>query len=167
MSLTNENTVNLKSASFVVIMLLHEGLTHTHSQKKKPRLHFVKSFTFYPQEKVWLKAFTCNTVFYNSGLDASQHQDFFFFLHSRTLHMWTEWGADSLSSQRTTDSGKKEISGKWRQRQRTWRRGLNKLSALTPAVLGPSLDSSASDGVHIARVYDVWQSCHRYQACVR
>ena len=35
----NENTVNLKSASFVVIMLLHEGLTHIHSQKK-PRLRF-------------------------------------------------------------------------------------------------------------------------------
>lgn len=32
---------------------------------------------------------------------------------------------------------------------------LNKLSALTPAVLGPSSDSSASDGVHIAGVYDV------------
>ena len=30
----NENTVNLKSASFIVIMLLHEGLTRTHSQKK-------------------------------------------------------------------------------------------------------------------------------------
>ena len=25
--------VNLKSASFIVIMLLHEGLTHIHSQK--------------------------------------------------------------------------------------------------------------------------------------
>ena len=30
----NKNMVNLKSASFVVIMLLHEGLTHKHSQKK-------------------------------------------------------------------------------------------------------------------------------------
>ena len=30
----NETTVNLKSASFVVIMLLHEGLTHILSQKK-------------------------------------------------------------------------------------------------------------------------------------
>ena len=40
----NENTVNLKSASFAAIMLLHEGLTHVHSQKK-PRLHFGKSFT--------------------------------------------------------------------------------------------------------------------------
>ena len=40
----NENTVNLKSASFVVIMLLHEGLTHLRSQKK-PWLHFGKSFT--------------------------------------------------------------------------------------------------------------------------
>ena len=30
----NENMVNLKSASFVVIILLHEGLTHIHLQKK-------------------------------------------------------------------------------------------------------------------------------------
>ena len=45
MSLTvNENTVNLKSASFIVIMLLDEGLTHIHSQIK-PRLHFDESFT--------------------------------------------------------------------------------------------------------------------------
>ena len=29
----NENTVNLKSASFVIIMLLHKGLTCIHSQK--------------------------------------------------------------------------------------------------------------------------------------
>ena len=39
----NETTVNLKSASFVVIMLLHEGLTHIHSHKK-PRLHFGEGF---------------------------------------------------------------------------------------------------------------------------
>ena len=39
----NENTVNLKSAYFIVIMLLHNGLTHIHSQKK-PRLHFGESF---------------------------------------------------------------------------------------------------------------------------
>ena len=36
--------VNLKSASFAIIRLLHEGLTHIHSQKK-PRLHFGESFT--------------------------------------------------------------------------------------------------------------------------
>ena len=30
----NENSVNLKSASFIAIMLLHKGLTHMHSQKK-------------------------------------------------------------------------------------------------------------------------------------
>ena len=30
--LKNENTVNLKSASLIVIMLLHKGLTHVHSQ---------------------------------------------------------------------------------------------------------------------------------------
>ena len=35
----NETTVNLKSASFVVIMFLHEGLTHIQSQIK-PRLLF-------------------------------------------------------------------------------------------------------------------------------
>ena len=39
-----ENTVNLKSASFVTIMLLHKGLTHIHSQKK-PRFQFGESFT--------------------------------------------------------------------------------------------------------------------------
>ena len=40
----NETTVNLKSASFVVIMLLHGSLTHIHSQIK-PRLVFAESFT--------------------------------------------------------------------------------------------------------------------------
>ena len=41
MSLTQtRNTVNLKSASFIVIML--SGLTQVHSQKN-PRLHFGKS----------------------------------------------------------------------------------------------------------------------------
>ena len=36
--------LNLKSASFVVIMLLHEGLTHIYSQIK-PRLLFGESLT--------------------------------------------------------------------------------------------------------------------------
>ena len=40
----NETTVNLKSASLVVIMLLHEDLTHIQSQIK-PRLLFGESFT--------------------------------------------------------------------------------------------------------------------------
>ena len=40
----NKTTVNLKSASFVVIMLLHEGLTRIHSQLK-PNLLFGQSFT--------------------------------------------------------------------------------------------------------------------------
>ena len=40
----HENTVNLKSAFSVIIMLLHKGLTHNHSQIK-PRLHFGESFT--------------------------------------------------------------------------------------------------------------------------
>ena len=40
----NKTTVNLKSASFVVIMLLHKGLTHIHSQIK-PRLLSGESFT--------------------------------------------------------------------------------------------------------------------------
>ena len=40
----NETTVNLKSASFIVIMLLHKGLTHIHS-KIKPRLLFGEHFT--------------------------------------------------------------------------------------------------------------------------
>ena len=42
--LENETTLNLKSGSFIVIMLLHEGLTYTHSQIK-PRLLFGESFT--------------------------------------------------------------------------------------------------------------------------
>ena len=40
----NANTVNLKSASIVVIMLSHEGLTHIHSQIK-PQMLFGESFT--------------------------------------------------------------------------------------------------------------------------
>ena len=40
----NETALNLKSASFVVIMLLHEGLTHIQSQIK-PQLLFGESFT--------------------------------------------------------------------------------------------------------------------------
>ena len=44
MSLTKD-MVNLKSVSFVVIMLLNKGLTHIHSQKK-PRLHFSVAFHF-------------------------------------------------------------------------------------------------------------------------
>ena len=39
-----KNSNFLKSASFVVIMLLHKDLTHIHSQKK-PRFHFGESFT--------------------------------------------------------------------------------------------------------------------------
>ena len=38
----NKTTVNLKSASFVVIMLLHEGLTHIQSQIKPWLLFGVK-----------------------------------------------------------------------------------------------------------------------------
>ena len=44
LALSFKNTVNLKSASFVVIMFLHKGLTHIHSQKK-PKLQFGESFT--------------------------------------------------------------------------------------------------------------------------
>ena len=40
----NETTVNLKSASFVVIMHLNEGWTHIQSQIK-PRMLFGESFT--------------------------------------------------------------------------------------------------------------------------
>ena len=39
-----ETTVNLKIASFVVIMLLHEGLTHIQSQIK-PWLLFGENYT--------------------------------------------------------------------------------------------------------------------------
>ena len=39
----NETMVNLKSASFIVIMHLHEGLTHIQSQVN-PQLLFGKSF---------------------------------------------------------------------------------------------------------------------------
>ena len=44
----NETTVNLKSASFVVIMLSPEGLTHINSQKK-PRMRFGESFALIEQ----------------------------------------------------------------------------------------------------------------------
>ena len=47
--------VSLKSASFIVIILLHEGLTRGHSQKKKkkqPRLHFGESFTLNQWETI-------------------------------------------------------------------------------------------------------------------
>ena len=40
----NETKVNLKSASFVIHMLLHKVLTHIQSQIK-PRLLFGESFT--------------------------------------------------------------------------------------------------------------------------
>ena len=43
-----ETTVNLKSAFFIAIKLLHEGLTHIQSQIK-PRLLFGESFTLAPQ----------------------------------------------------------------------------------------------------------------------
>ena len=43
----NETTVNLKSASFLEIVLSHEGLTHIQSQIK-PLLLFGKSFTLRP-----------------------------------------------------------------------------------------------------------------------
>ena len=39
-----ETAVNLRSASFIVFMLSHEGLTQGHSQKKQ-RLHFGESLT--------------------------------------------------------------------------------------------------------------------------
>ena len=42
----NVKTVNLKGASFMVIMLLHKGFTHKQSQKK-PRLHFGESFALF------------------------------------------------------------------------------------------------------------------------
>lgn len=87
--------------------------------------------------------------------------------------MWRKWGANFLSSQHfaldilgeTADS-KEENWWKFEAAVGTvdLAAKLNKLSALTPAALSPSSDSSASDGIHIAGVYDVWQSCHRYQA---
>ena len=46
----NETTVNLKSASFVVIMLLHKGLTHIQSQIK-PRFLSGESFTLRKKKK--------------------------------------------------------------------------------------------------------------------
>ena len=48
-----ETTVNLKSASFIVIMPLHKGLTRIHSQIK-PMLLFPKSFTLMFQTNVKL-----------------------------------------------------------------------------------------------------------------
>ena len=49
----NETTVNLQSASFVAVMLLHGGLTHIQSQIK-PWLLFGKSFTLrYKIHHMW------------------------------------------------------------------------------------------------------------------
>ena len=44
--------VNLKSASFVIIMLLHKGLTHIHSQQK-PKFHFGESFNLFACASRW------------------------------------------------------------------------------------------------------------------
>ena len=59
-----ENTVNLKSASFAVIILLHKGLTHIHSQKKRFTLKVwgvlwpsVFIFSFWLCLIVWLLLF--------------------------------------------------------------------------------------------------------------
>ena len=50
MSLTWKWKYGLKSASFVVIMLLNEGLTQTFT--KKPWLLFGESFTFNPMKNI-------------------------------------------------------------------------------------------------------------------
>ena len=49
----NQNTINLKSAFFIIIMLLHEGLTHIHSQIK-PWLLFGESFTLSWLSLAWI-----------------------------------------------------------------------------------------------------------------
>ena len=46
---TTIHTISKKRDSFIAIVLLHEGLTHIHSQKK-PRLHFGESFTLRKEE---------------------------------------------------------------------------------------------------------------------
>ena len=53
----NKTMVNLKSASFVVIMLLHKGLTHIQSQIK-PWLLFGESFSLSTLNIRYLKTFT-------------------------------------------------------------------------------------------------------------
>ena len=63
----NVTMVNLKSVSFIVIMLLHEGLTHIHSQIK-PHLLFGESFTLiqrnFPQSNLtWPNKSNVVTVF--------------------------------------------------------------------------------------------------------
>ena len=49
----NEPTVHLKSASFIVILLLHKGLTHIQSQIK-PQLLSSESFTLIMVKQLWL-----------------------------------------------------------------------------------------------------------------
>ena len=63
-----ETTVNLKSASFVVIMLLHESLTHIQSQIK-PWLLFGESFALRMGQMM-----TCNV----EGRSHSQPTDNYF-----------------------------------------------------------------------------------------
>ena len=66
----NETMVNLKSAIFVRIMVLHKGLTHNQSQVK-PQLLFGESFTlrkpkkatFWCQDLAICFVFPCNTCF--------------------------------------------------------------------------------------------------------
>ena len=55
-----ETTVNLKSASFVIIMLLREGLTHIQSQIK-PRLLFGERFTLNRKYSTNMSFCTCNS----------------------------------------------------------------------------------------------------------
>ena len=52
MSLTRKWKYGNSCSSFVVIMLLHEGLTHMHAHKL-PRLHFGESFTLSIWDRSW------------------------------------------------------------------------------------------------------------------
>ena len=57
-----KNTVNLKKSPFIVIKLLHEGLTHIHSEKKKAQVAFCWEFHIknvkLPQKEIMLKPLT-------------------------------------------------------------------------------------------------------------
>ena len=87
--LENEATVNLKSASFIVIMLLYEGLTHIQSQIT-PRLLFGESFTL-----TW---YNVNTINYRTT----------YWFHKQTdgITIWGIWA--NIKQFITTMDGNKQ-----------------------------------------------------------
>ena len=102
----NENTVNLKSASFILIMLSHEGLTRVHSQNK-PRSHFGERFPL--TMLCWINYQHCidsKLESFPSSNNSWSFKSLYFKIYTTwALHMWTELPAQpykpTLLPQRT------------------------------------------------------------------